>query len=77
MNNVTYDLMIDMMRGIRADIAVIREDIADIKAERRAMRTSDLGLMQTDVLHEGMIATLRTRVDRIERRLDLVESGDR
>jgi hypothetical protein len=47
------------MSGIRGEMLIIRQHMA--------------GLLGTQTLHDGEIANIKIRLDRIERRLDLVD----
>jgi hypothetical protein len=67
MSDQRGDLVLEMLRAIRGDLAEVKADLAELKQR--------VGLL------EGQYASLSTRVDRIagdvmliKRRLDLVEA---
>lgn len=76
-DSVLTDQMLEQFRAIRAQLSRIEEEIRDIKAEARIDRTHIDALMQTGNLHGEQIASLDARLDRIEKRLDLVEAEPR
>ncbi|EYD77795.1 hypothetical protein Rumeso_00522 [Rubellimicrobium mesophilum DSM 19309] len=50
------------------------DQVSDLSAEIRAIKSHMAGFMQNEVAQDGAIATIRQRLDRIERRLDLQET---
>ena len=73
MNEKTESLILEHLRAMGADIATLRDDVSGIKVEMASMRQITTGVVTLQSQDHGDIATLRARVDRIERRLDLVE----
>lgn len=67
------NLMLEHLRVIRADIARVKEDVAGLRTEMTAMRHHMAGMFTMQEHQHGEIATLRDRVDRIERRLELTD----
>ena len=63
------NLMLEHLRAIRADTAKMAEDIRGLRTEMTSMR-QHMGLQELD--HTD-IASLKVRLDRIERRLELVD----
>jgi hypothetical protein len=63
------DLMREHLRPIRGDIPGTRA----MRAETTAMRQHLAGVITLQEHDHGDIAALKVRVDRIERRLDLVD----
>ena len=49
--------------------------LADMAVDIRSMKTHMAGFMQNEVVHDSAIASIRDRLSRVERRLDLTE-GD-
>ena len=49
--------------------------IADMAVDIRSIKTHMAGFMQNEVVHDRAIASLRDRLARVERRLDLTEGG--
>ena len=66
-------LVLDILRRLQGDIAEIREDMRLMRMEMTAMRHDLSNLRTTQDVHNDEIASPRSRVDRIERRLDLTE----
>ena len=73
MNEKVENLMLEHMRAIRADISSMKEEMSGMRSEMIVMRQHMAGLLGGQALHDGEIAGLKARIDRIERRLDLVE----
>ena len=67
------NLVLDYLRAIRVDMAKMATEMHSIRIEMTAMRHILTGhSIQLDHDHDE-IAVLKTRVDRIEQRLDLTE----
>jgi hypothetical protein len=49
--------------------------IADMAVDIRSMKTPMAGFMQNEVVHDSAIASIRDRLARVERRLDLTEGS--
>ena len=73
MNENVENIMLEHLRAIRGDIAAIRDDISTVKAEQMIIRQHVAGLVGTEVLNGQRFALFETRLDRIERRLELVD----
>ena len=73
MADVTSELMYEILKQIQADTSSLKLGQAELKAEMQAMR-GHLIAMQQDIHNiYASIGRLDMRVDRIERRLELVE----
>ena len=67
------NLVLDYLRAIRVDMAKMATEMHSMRIEMTAMRHVLTGhSIQLDHDHDK-IAVLKTRVDRIEQRLDLTE----
>ena len=67
------NLVLEYLRAIRADMAKMATEMHSIRIEMTAMRHILTGhSIQLDHDHDE-IAVLKTRVDRIEQRLDLTD----
>ena len=49
--------------------------IADMAVDIRSIKTRMAGFMQNEVVHDSAIASIRDRLARVERRLDLTEEA--
>jgi len=67
------DLMFDHLCAIRRDVAGIKGAMRAIRAEMTIMRQCLAGVATFRKPEHSDIAALKARVDRIERRLDLVD----
>lgn len=74
MDNVTNDFLLEQFRRVRADIAELKEIMISFGV--RAAGTDHLvaGQQLKIVQYADDMEALRRRLDRIEARLDLVES---
>lgn len=68
---VTNELMYELLKAIRGDIARLSDRIERVEGELRVIRGHVAALVQSDLNHGSDIAALAMRVDRIERRLEL------
>jgi hypothetical protein len=67
------NLVLEHLRAIRGDMARMMDRIDTMTAEMSAMR-QHMGAMLTIQQHDhGDIASIKVRLDRIDKRLDLVD----
>ncbi len=72
--NVTNELLLENLKAIRGEIKTLVERIGRVE-NRLAAVEGHLGvIIQRDLERNAEIDGLATRLDRIERRLDLAES---
>jgi hypothetical protein len=73
------NLVLELLRAIRGDIAWLRDDVADIKHRLGTVEQQIGGLAATEANHYASLSVRLDRVagdvERIKRRLDLVESS--
>ncbi len=76
MAEVTNELMYETLKQIQADTSWLKLGQAELKAEMQAMRGHMIAMQQD--IHNIYAALARhdTQLDRIERRLGLVEPAD-
>jgi len=72
--NITNALLFEQLRAIQKRLSQISDDIAEIKEENRAHRSLTSALVQGDELRGTQVAHMQVRLERIERRLDLVDT---
>jgi len=70
--NVTNELMYETLKQMQTKLAEILSEIHDLKADNRALRTHMAGFMQSEVANSSTVAGLQLRIERIERRLEIV-----
>lgn len=70
-DNVTNELLLETLKAIRADIAGLRDELLDAKADIRGVKAHMAAFMQSEVSRDGALASVQQRLDRIERRLEL------
>jgi hypothetical protein len=73
MNEKVENLVLEQLRGLRADNARILDEIRSLKTEMIANRLHMRGVEIQQDGHHDDIAGLKSRLDRIERRLDIVD----
>ena len=69
----TGNIVLEHLRAIRGDIATIKDDMRGLKAEMTSIRQHMAAAMTLQEHDHTDIAVIKTRLDRIERRLELVE----
>lgn len=65
------NLIIEHLRAIRADIAIIKQDVHDIKLRLSSLEGHQAALHQDTYAHSMRIDTLDSRIGRLETRLEL------
>lgn len=67
------EIILDHLRHMRGDIAIIKADISEIKTDVRFLRKRDV-LQDEETAHlRNVLADMRSEIDRIKARLDLTE----
>ncbi|HEY9213516.1 MAG TPA: hypothetical protein VIQ29_11805 [Ancylobacter sp.] len=74
MTEITNELMYEVLKAIQDRLGKVEGKVDEVKHELHAIRTHQLGMQQD--IHNVYAALTRqdTRLDRIERRLELTES---
>ena len=72
-DNVTNELLLEHMKEMQARLAALQSDVTDMKADIRGIKGHMISFMETELAQDGALASLATRVERIERRLSLSE----
>jgi hypothetical protein len=72
-NEKVENLILEHLRSIRADMSKMSERMDVISAEILIIRQHMAGLLGSQTLHDTEIAGLKARLDRIEKRLELVD----
>ena len=67
------NLVLEHLRAIRGETAKMADWLHTISVEMTAMRQHLAGVVTIQEHDHGDIANIKTRLDRIERRLDLVD----
>jgi hypothetical protein len=67
------NLMLEHLRAIRGDIAKMAEWMHTMSVEMTAMRQHLAGVVTIQEHDHGDIANIKSRLERIEKRLDLVD----
>ena len=65
-------LVLEHLRAIRGDIGKLAEDVMTVRVEITAMRQHMTAIMTIQELDHADIASIKVRLDRIEKRLELV-----
>ena len=73
MNEKVENLILEHLRIMRADMSSMKEDMGTMRAEMLIIRQHMAGLLGSQTLHDGEIASIKVRLDRIEKRLELVD----
>jgi len=67
------NLMLEHLRAIRGDMAKMADRMETMSAEMTAIRQHLAGVVTIQEHDHGDIATIKTRLDRIEKRLELAD----
>jgi small-conductance mechanosensitive channel len=77
MNDKVEHLILEQLRGMRADMARMSDRMDTFAAEMRAIRHQHSAVTTLQEHDHEDLASIKVRLDRIERRLELVDdSGD-
>ena len=72
MNEKVENLILDL-RAMRSDISTISEEMTGMRAEMRAMKQHMAAFISHEAAQDGDIATVKLQLERIGKRLDIVE----
>lgn len=70
-DNVTNELLLETLKAIQSKIAKIADDVSDLKTDIRGVKGHMAAFMQSEVAQDGALASIQSRLERIERRLEL------
>ena len=73
MTEDTEGLVLEILKRMQADLVRIREDLVGLRAEVTAIRHDLAGLRTMQDLHHSDIGSIKVRLDRIEKRLELAD----
>ncbi|MDO9413607.1 MAG: hypothetical protein Q7T81_13635 [Pseudolabrys sp.] len=69
----TDNIVLEHLRAIRGDMAKMAHSMRDLSVEMTAMRQHLSGVVTIQEHDHGDIASIKVRLDRIEKRLELAE----
>ena len=67
----TNNVVLEHLRVIRADMGNLKEDMSAVRTEVREIKQHVAAFLSHEILQDGDIASIKARLDRIEKRLDL------
>ena len=70
-DNVTNRLLLEPLEAIQSKLSSMANDVNDLKSDMRGLESHMAGFMQSEGAQDSAIATMQTRLERIERRLEL------
>lgn len=70
-DKVTNQLLLEHLKAIQSKLSAMANDVGDLKSDMRGLKSHMAGFMQSEVAQDSVIATMQTRLERIERRLEL------
>jgi len=71
--NVTNELLLETLKAIQSKLTKVADDITDLKTDMRGVKGHMAAFMQSEVAQDGTLASIQSRLERIERRLELHE----
>jgi hypothetical protein len=73
MNEEVENLILEHLRAMRTDISSMMEEMTGIRSEMRAMKQHMAAFMSHEATQDGDIAAVKLQLERIGKRLDIVE----
>ena len=71
--NESDNMVIELLRGMRGDVAKLATRIDNLTVEVRASNAHVAAIVQSDLHQNVRLAELENRMERIEKRLEIVE----
>lgn len=72
-DKVTNELLLETLKAIQSKLSQMADDLTDLKTDMRGVKGHMAAFMQSEVAQDGALASIQSRLDRIERRLELRE----
>lgn len=72
-DSVTNELLLETLKAIQSKLSQMADNLTDLKTDMRGLKGHMAAFMQSEVAQDGAIASIQSRLDRIERRLELRE----
>ena len=73
MTDETANLVLEHLKRFQAQMSRFEDRLADVAPDLHVLKTHMSGFMQSELRQDGDLAAIRLRLERIERRLDLVK----
>ena len=73
MNEKVESLILEHLPAMRSEISGINEEIRGIRSEMRSMKSHMAAFMAHETTRDGDIAAVKLQLERIGKRLDIVE----
>jgi len=70
-DNVTNELILKNIQALRSDVKAVQSEMSEMRGEVRSMKSHIMGLVQSDLTRDSESASIKSRLDRIEKRLEL------
>ena len=68
-----FNIIIEHLRTIRSDIGNINQKLAIMQEDMHGMKMHIAALVSAEARQDGELAHMRSRLERIETRLDIVD----
>lgn len=75
MSDEPDSLVLRYLRRLDEKIDALKSDVAELKADNLAMKNMMAGFFQNEIAQDSALLTIKERLDRVERRLDLSEDA--
>lgn len=72
-DNVANELLLETLKAIQAKLADIASHVVDLKADMRGLKGHMAAFKQSEGPQDGAMASIQSKIDRIERRLETTE----
>ena len=73
MTEETESLVLEILKRLQAEFALMRQDMSGMRAEMLSIKQHMAAFMSHELTQDSDVASIKLRLDRIERRLDLSE----
>lgn len=73
MNEKVENLLLEHLQSICSDMSVMKDDMRGMRSEMLALKQHMAAFMSHETTQDGDIASIKVRLDRIEKRLELAD----
>jgi len=73
MTDETTNLVLEHLKRFQAQMSRFEDRLGDIASDMHVLKQHMSAFMQSELRQDGELASLKLRLDRIERRLDLTD----
>ena len=73
MTGDTESVVLEILKRVQNDLTLVRDDLRSLRSEMSSLKQHISGFMMHELNQDSDIVSMKLRLERIERRLDLID----